>query len=121
MTVRDKLRDINVRLVELATYLKLSRPTIYKYLELFEEGDFGKIEDATCAMFRYIDETPQLTKPALMNYLINNILPTSQVLGENYVSKVAEAIKALKESNKPEDQEKLAKIENMLFGSKLEK
>ena len=36
MGVRDKLKSIKIRLNELAIYLNVSRPTLYKYLELYE-------------------------------------------------------------------------------------
>ncbi|MGD9679121.1 MAG: hypothetical protein AB7V16_12330 [Vulcanibacillus sp.] len=118
MTVRDKLKEINLRLVELANYLDISRPTMYKYLESYEQRDYSKIDKLTYDLFSYIDSTPDLTKPAVMNYLINNIVPTNQILGDNYVSKIAEAIKKLKESPNLEDQNKLKEIENILFTKK---
>jgi hypothetical protein len=115
MTVRDKLREIGVRLVELATYLNISRPTIYKYLELYEAQEFGKIDKVTYDLFTYVDTTNDLSKPGLMNYLINNILPSSQVIEDNYVSRIADAIRRLRESPNLEDQQKLKRIEELLF------
>ena len=50
-----------------------------------------------------------------MNYLINKIVPANQVFEDNYIAKVAEAIKKLKESPNLEDQKKLREIENILF------
>ena len=55
MTVRDKLKEINLRLVELANYLNISRPTIYKYLESYEQRDYSKIDKVTFDLFSYID------------------------------------------------------------------
>ena len=115
MTVRDKLKEINLRLVELANYLKISRPTMYKHLENYENRDFSKIDKITYDLFSYIDSTKDLTKPAVMNYLINKIVPANQVLGDNYVAKVAEAIIKLKDSPNLEDQKRLKDIENILF------
>jgi predicted transcriptional regulator len=115
MTVRDKLKEINLRLVELANYLNISRPTIYKYLESYEQRDYSKIDKVTFDLFSYIDSTQDLTKPSVMNYLINNIVPADQVFGENYVAKIAEAIKRLKDSPNKDDQNKLKRIEEILF------
>lgn len=115
MTLRDKLKDINLRLVELANYLDISRPTMYKYLESYEQRDYSKIDKVTFDLFSYIDSTQDLTKPAVMNYLINNIFPSAQVFGENYVAKIAEAIKRLKDSPNKEDKDKLKRIEEILF------
>jgi predicted transcriptional regulator len=115
MTLRDKLKEINLRLVELANYLNISRPTMYKYLESYEQRDYSKIDKITFDLFSFIDSNQDLTKPAVMNYLINNIVSADQVFGENYVAKIAEAIKKLKESPNEEDKNKLKRIEEILF------
>ena len=90
MTVREKLRENNIRLVELANYLNISRPTMYKYLELYENREYSKIDKITFDLFSYIDTESDLTKPSLMNYLLQNIVPADQLIGDNRLSRVIE-------------------------------
>ena len=117
MTVRDKLRDISVRLVELANYLKVSRPTMYKYLELYENQEYTKIDKVTYDLFTYIDTNENLSKPALMNYLINKIVPVDEVIGDNIVAKISESIRKLSESNNYDDKKRFQMIHTLLYGS----
>lgn len=121
MTVRDKLREINVRLVELATYLDISRPTIYKYLELYENREYSKIDKVTYDLFSFIDTEVDLSKPSLMNYLIYKIIPANQLGGDDRLSKVIEEIRKLSTSVNLEDKQKFKKIESILFDSKKQK
>ena len=39
--LRDKIRDLGLRLIDLSEYLEVSRPTMYKYIELYEQGHKG--------------------------------------------------------------------------------
>jgi len=103
MTVRDKLREVNVRLVELATYLNISRPTMYKYLELYENRDYSKIDKVTFDLFSFIDTEIDLSKPSLMNYLIYKIVPANQLGGDDRLSKVIEEVRKLSTSLNSED------------------
>lgn len=117
MTVRDRLREIGVRLVELANYLKMSRPTMYKYLELYENQEYTKIDKVTYDLFSFIEGTENLTKPGLMNYLINKIVPVEQVVGDNTVAKISESIRKLSQSNNLTDKKRYEMIHTLLYGS----
>jgi predicted transcriptional regulator len=118
MTVRDKLREINVRLVELANYLNISRPTIYKYLESYENREYSKIDKTTFDLFSFIDTEIDLSKPTLMNYLIQKIVPANQLGGDHRLSSVIEEIRKLRSSQNLEDKKKFELIESILLDSK---
>ena len=90
MDVREKLRNIGVRLSELATYLNVSRPTLYKYLELFENNEKDKIDKRTYDLLNYIDNSRGLTKPILMDHLYNNYIVT--VDDDNLILKIKSLI-----------------------------
>ncbi len=77
MNVREKLKSIKIRLNELALYLNVSRPTLYKYLELYENKEIDKIDKKTYDLFKYIESTRGLTKPILMDHLYNEYLVLS--------------------------------------------
>ena len=88
--VREKLRNIGVRLSELSTYLNVSRPTLYKYLELFENNEKDKIDKRTYDLLNYIDNSRGLTKPILMDHLYNNYIVT--VDDDNLILKIKSLI-----------------------------
>jgi len=73
--IREKLKTSQVRLVELASYLNISRPTLYRYLELYEQKEYNGIDKRCYDLFSFIDKSRNLTRPVMMDYLINKILP----------------------------------------------
>ena len=75
MTLRTKLKDSQMRLVELASYLNVSRPTLYKYLELYEAKEYDQIDKKCFDLFSFIDNTRSIKRPTIMDYLINKIIP----------------------------------------------
>lgn len=75
MGIREKLKVSQVRLVELASYLDVSRPTLYRYLELYEQKEYNEIDKRCYDLFSFMDKTRNLTRPVVMDYLINKILP----------------------------------------------
>jgi len=64
-----------MRLVELASYLNVSRPTLYKYLELYEAKEYDQIDKKCFDLFSFIDNTRSIKRPTIMDYLINKIIP----------------------------------------------
>ena len=42
--LRDKMREIDLRLVDLAQFLELSRPTVYKFIDYYETGQRDRLE-----------------------------------------------------------------------------
>lgn len=41
---RDKMKEINLRLVDLAQFLELSRSTVYKFIDYYETGQKDRLE-----------------------------------------------------------------------------
>lgn len=81
MNLRNKIKESQMRLVELAMYLEVSRPTLYKYLELYESKEFNDIDKKCFDLFSFIDNTKGITRPVLMDYLINKIITIESVNG----------------------------------------
>lgn len=75
MNLRDKIKATQMRLVELASYLNVSRPTLYRYLELYENKEYNEIDKKCFDLFSFIDNAKSLKRPLLMDYLINKVLP----------------------------------------------
>lgn len=70
--MREKLRSIGLRLTELANYLDVSRPTIYKYLDDFESRKYKQIDSQVLDTFRFINKKNTLTKLQVIDYIIKS-------------------------------------------------
>ena len=42
--MREKLKALGIRLTELSAYLKFSRPTLYKYIDEYEQNKYINID-----------------------------------------------------------------------------
>lgn len=118
LTVRDKLKDLNVRLVEIASYLSLSRPTIYKYLEYYEAKEYSKIDKVTYDLFHFIDTEESLSRPALMQYLISHFAPQTEGRLLSQENKLVNHIERLIQSTNDDDLQLIQAIEGILFSDK---
>ena len=41
--LKERLKDMDIRITELAEYLQVSRPTMYKFIDYYEEHSFDLI------------------------------------------------------------------------------
>lgn len=73
MQLREKLKDIDLRLVDLAQLLDVSRPTAYKFIELYEIGQRDKIDTKIVRVFDYICQN-DASKIQAMTFILNNII-----------------------------------------------
>lgn len=111
MNVRDKLRNIGFRLNELTVYLDISRPTLYKYLELFEKQDFDSIDKKTYDLFKYIESTRAITKPILTDYLFNQYVKVSK---DDQPNELIDKLTSLLKSKKKLDKAKIELIKRII-------
>lgn len=70
VNMKEKLKNLQLRLTELAEYLGISRPTLYKYLEAYEEKKYKQVEMQTLAVFRFINKTSTISKLQVFNYIV---------------------------------------------------
>ena len=77
--MREKLKELNIRITELSDYTSLSRPTLYKFLGFYEKGRYKNINDNVLRLFKYIDGTPNIGKANVIAYIVNNLDVTSEV------------------------------------------
>jgi len=68
----DKLKELNLRLTELSNYLKISRPTLYKYIDDFEKKRYSKIDYDTLELFKYIKLKTTLSKLQVIDYILHS-------------------------------------------------
>lgn len=69
--IRDRLRDMNIKITELADYLGLSRPTMYRYIELYDTGSKSEVGSSTRKLFNYIEKHPLVGKNNVIRFLLS--------------------------------------------------
>ena len=77
--LREKLRGIDIRITELADYLQISRPTMYKYIEAYDAEQFSEINNKVLKLFNYINNNPLIGKKTVMNYILNNLVEVKEL------------------------------------------
>lgn len=65
--LRDKMKKADFKLVDLAEFLDISRPTAYKFIELYEQGQRDKLDEKVLRLFKFIDTNK--SKIEIINYI----------------------------------------------------
>lgn len=78
--IKDRLKSLDIKITELANYLSISRPTMYKFIELYDEGNKGELTNAICGLFDYIEEHELIDKKNVVSYILTNM---SVLKGDN--------------------------------------
>ena len=69
--MKARMRELNIKMTELSEYIKVSRPTLYKYIESYESGDLESIPDRVVSLFRLMDR-PEVTKEQVIASIISS-------------------------------------------------
>ena len=73
--MRERLKELDIRITELADYLHMSRPTLYKFIESYDQGKTRGIDKNVLDLFKYIENSPYIGKKNVISYIINNLSP----------------------------------------------
>lgn len=77
--LEDRLKDLDIKKTELANYLDISRPTMYKFIESYDNGEFESINKKVLKLFDYITNNELIGKNNVINYILNNIAQVKEV------------------------------------------
>lgn len=94
--MEDKIRDLDIRYTELAKYLGISRPTLYKYIEDFNKKQYAKIDYYVLDVLKFIKRKSTLSKLQVIDYIIKQ----KQMLPNDHL---VEKIKKLIDSERKEE------------------
>lgn len=90
--LRERLREIDLRITELADYLQVSRPTMYKFIEYYDNTNFDLINRKVLRLFNYIVENELAGKKNIVSYILNNLTEVKE-LGSSEDKSVIKNIK----------------------------
>jgi len=97
--MKEKLRELNIRLTELSNYLNISRPTLYKYIDDFEKKRMSKIDYEVIQLFKFISKKTTLSKLQVIDYIVNK-----KDQNTDFYTKIKKVV------NTPEKEELLTKM-----------
>lgn len=84
--LEEKLRDLDIKKTELANYLNVSRPTMYKFIELYDSGSYEGINKKVLKLFDYIQQNEFIGKNNVVNYILQNIAQVDEVESKEEIS-----------------------------------
>ena len=73
-TLRDRLRELGIKIVDLANMLDISRPTLYKHIESYETNMLENLDSSYIALFNYITQNEFINAKNVFIYITQNIL-----------------------------------------------
>ena len=77
--LEDRLKELDIKKTELANYLDISRPTMYKFIESYDNGEFETINKKVLKLFDYISNNELIGKNNVINYILNNIAEVKEL------------------------------------------
>ncbi len=101
--LREKIRDLDLRISDLSEYLKISRPTLYKYIDMYEEGDRSTIDTKILNLFDYIQNSKNIGNSNVIYYIMNNIIENSNTNNSGEEDKRMKIKSLLKTENKSKE------------------
>ena len=72
--LRNRLKDLDLKITELADYLQISRPTMYKFIEYYDDNEFDLINKKVLKLFNYINENELIGKKNVINFILSNLV-----------------------------------------------
>ncbi|MDD7618785.1 MAG: hypothetical protein PUJ43_02895 [Bacillales bacterium] len=84
--IRQRLRDIDLKITELADYLGITRPTLYKFIDSYDAGNFDSINKKVLDLFNYIEKNPLAGRNTILNYILNHLVLIKEMGEESDVA-----------------------------------
>lgn len=75
--MKDRMRELGIKMTEMAEYLKISRPTLYRYIDLYSEGNKAELPPNVSELFRFM-ETPGISKEQVIAFMIGEFGDSSE-------------------------------------------
>lgn len=88
--IKERLKDLDIKITELAGYLSISRPTMYKFIDMYDAGDKKDLSNFMCELFNYIDTNELIDKKNVINYILSKVVITDDTLSDENVKLIKE-------------------------------
>ena len=75
--IKDRLKELDIKITELANYLQISRPTMYKFIDSYDSGNKNEVNNSVLKLFNYIEDSELIAKKNVINYILNTMVTIS--------------------------------------------
>ena len=72
--LRERMKQMVLKVSELSSYLQISRPTMYKFIEYYDEQQFDLINKKVLKLFNFISENEFIGKKSVISYVLNHLV-----------------------------------------------
>lgn len=86
--IRQRLRELDIKITEIADYLNLSRPTMYKFIESYDSGKTDEVHKKVVKLFDYIEQNDLIDKRNVINYVLSNLAEVKDLGTEEETSAI---------------------------------
>ena len=85
--IRQRLKDMELKITDLADYLQITRPTLYKFIDMYDSNEFDGINRKVLRLFNYIEKNTLAGKKVVINYILTNLVDVKE-LKKRYIQKL---------------------------------
>lgn len=96
--IRDKLKVMEMKITELADYLQVSRPTMYKFIDAYDNNRKDEVSKPALRVFDYIESDDMIGKRNVISFILNNLAEIDET-DSGEVNEVVNAVKLYVSSN----------------------
>lgn len=75
--LKSRLKEIDLKITEIAEYLQLSRPTVYKFIDCYDKKQFKMIDGNALKLFNFIEENSLVGKRGVISFILKNFTDVS--------------------------------------------
>lgn len=77
--IRQRLKDMELKITDLADYLQITRPTLYKFIDMYDSNEFDGINRKVLRLFNYIEKNTLAGKKVVINYILTNLVDIKEL------------------------------------------
>jgi Predicted transcriptional regulator len=71
--IRERFKEMDLKITDLADYLHMSRTTIYSFMDAYDKGNKSVISQKVLKLFDYVIDNPLSGKKNVMSFLLSDI------------------------------------------------
>lgn len=71
--IKERLKELEIKITELANYLQISRPTMYKFIDSYDCGNRKEVNKNVQKLFDYIENNSLIGKRQVINFILSKM------------------------------------------------
>ncbi|WP_051350900.1 hypothetical protein [[Acholeplasma] multilocale] len=103
--MKEIMKNMDLRISELSIQMGISRPTMYKFIEMYENGNYNLINSNVLKLFRFIEKNQFSNKNIILKYILNDLSYDSKISEEKL-----ELLNLVKSMTNPQAKKALEKL-----------